>query len=137
MLDEPRLIEQPENLAYPLTTRMLVPPVQLSVPPAGLLAIVRLTTVVLSVVTTWLEPLRTATTGCCPQIAAAWPPPGCVVKARCWRLIRNELLVAAVHAGVLVAVSVYELVEPLLIEHPENAATPLSTVRLLPFVHVS
>src|ERR1700690_2266316 len=70
------LIEQPKKVATPLTTVRVRPLVQDSVPPAGFVAMARLTTVELSVVTTRLEALRAATAGCWSQIARAPPPPG-------------------------------------------------------------
>ena len=78
------LIEQPENVAIPLTTIRLNPLVQHNVPPPGFAEMARVTTVVLSLVTTWFDALRTATAGCCAHTVPAAPPPGWVVKSRCW-----------------------------------------------------
>ena len=66
-LADPKLMEQPKNEATPLTTMRLVPLEQLSVPPAGLVPIVIVTTVVLSLVMTWLSEFWTATIGCWDQ----------------------------------------------------------------------
>ena len=78
------MIEQPKNVATPFTTVLLSPLVHDSVPPAGFVAIERVTMVELSPVTMALSAFSTATTGCCAQTTATAPPPGCVVNTRCW-----------------------------------------------------
>src|ERR1035437_7381107 len=78
------LIEQPENVAYPLTTVLLDPLVHDSVPPPALVPMVRVTTVELSPVAIMLTAFSTTTTGCWAQTAPAALPVGWVVKTRCW-----------------------------------------------------
>ena len=90
-----------------MTTWRAVPLVQLSVPPAGFDEIASVTTVELSVVTTWPSVFSTATTGCWLQTAPVAPPPGWVTKTSCCvEPTRNEALVAAVQTGELVAARV-------------------------------
>src|SRR5664279_3352340 len=101
------LIEQPENAAKPLMTVLVSPLVHESVAPAGLAPIERKTTVELSPVATWFSEFSTATTGCCAHATPASPPPGSVVKARCWvDPTRKPPLIAGFQAGLLVALSV-------------------------------
>src|SRR5487761_2652126 len=60
---------------------MLVPFVQVRVPPAGLVAMDRYTYVELSL-TTWFSELSTSTMGCWVQTAPGAPPPGWTPKTR-------------------------------------------------------
>jgi hypothetical protein len=52
-------------------------------------------------------------------------------------LIVKAALVAGLQTGLLVAESVYALVDPRLIEQPKNTAMPLTTVLVNPLVHES
>ena len=134
---DPRLIEQPKKLATPFTTTRLLPLVQVSVPPAGLVPMLSVTTVALSIVTIWFTEFWTETLGCWLQIAPAGPPPGWTWNARWLTVVptMNAALVAGVRNGLLLATRVYALAEAKLIEQPKNVAMPLTTTRLRPLVH--
>ena len=97
---------------------------QESVPPAGLVAIARETTVELSVMTA-LEAFSTATTGWIDHTAPAAPPPGWVMKARCWATVMLNVALVAPVSPLLAAVSVYPL-PWLLMARLLNVAMPLT-----------
>ena len=91
-----------------MTAVTLVPLLQLRVPLVGFVPIARVTTVELSLVTTWPSELTTATTGCWLHVAPAVPPPGWVANCSLVAVpavIVNVALVAPVRPE-LVATSV-------------------------------